>query len=143
MRAHTSSQRTLRVEQCSGTNSPSSFWIVNANLNANLNAKKSTTFSRKTALLPQATCSVRLTAGCFGKLNMTDKENSKYSLSSCQCKAGKQFLPLVILSNVEGSRGNETSLYMCHFTSFRSREIATLALAMTTTLSLEQNKTKK
>ena len=98
---------------------------------------------RKAALLPQATCSVRLTAGCFGKLNMTDKENSKYSLSSCQCKAGKQFLPLVILSNVEGSRGNETSLYMCHFTSFRSREIATLALAMTTTLSLEQNKTKK
>ena len=33
---------------------------------------------------------------------------------------------------VEGSRGNETSLYVCHFTSFRSREIATLTLAMTT-----------
>ena len=33
---------------------------------------------------------------------------------------------------VEGSRGNETSLYACHFTSFRSREIATLTLAMTT-----------
>ena len=32
---------------------------------------------------------------------------------------------------VEGSRGNETSLYVCHFTSFRSREIATLTLAMT------------
>ena len=27
MHAHTSSQRTLRVEQCSGTNSPSSFWL--------------------------------------------------------------------------------------------------------------------
>ena len=33
---------------------------------------------------------------------------------------------------VEGSRGNETSLYACHFTSFRYREIATLTLAMTT-----------
>ena len=32
---------------------------------------------------------------------------------------------------VEGSRGNETSLYACRFTSFRSREIATLTLAMT------------
>lgn len=40
MRAHTSSQRTLRVEQCSGTNSPSSFWIVYANVNANLNANR-------------------------------------------------------------------------------------------------------
>ena len=27
---------------------------------------------------------------------------------------------------VEGSRGNETSLYVCHFKSFRYREIATL-----------------
>ena len=33
---------------------------------------------------------------------------------------------------VEGSRGNETSLYACRFTSFRYREIATLTLAMTT-----------
>ena len=32
---------------------------------------------------------------------------------------------LVILSVVEGSRGNETSLYIRHFTSFRYREIAT------------------
>ena len=32
---------------------------------------------------------------------------------------------------VEGSRGNETSLYTRHLTSFRSREIATLTLAMT------------
>ena len=32
---------------------------------------------------------------------------------------------------VEGSRGNETTLYARHYTSFRYREIATLALAMT------------
>ena len=38
---------------------------------------------------------------------------------------------LVILSVVEESRGNETSLYTRHLTSFRSREIATLTLAMT------------
>ncbi len=31
----------------------------------------------------------------------------------------------VILSVVEESRGNETALYICHFTSFRYREIAT------------------
>ena len=32
---------------------------------------------------------------------------------------------------IEESRGNETSIYIRHFTSFRYREIATLALAMT------------
>ena len=34
-------------------------------------------------------------------------------------------LSFVILSVSEESRGNETSLYIRHFTSFRSREIAT------------------
>ena len=46
-------------------------------------------------------------------------------------KIGKSLILRVILSVVEESRGNETSLYTRHFSSFRSREIATLALAMT------------
>ena len=45
--------------------------------------------------------------------------------------SGKTQIFLVILSVSEESRGNETSLYTRHLTSFRSREIATLTLAMT------------
>ena len=42
---------------------------------------------------------------------------------------------------IEESRGNETALYIRHFTSFRYREIATLALAMTNMENLTQTVT--
>ena len=53
---------------------------------------------------------MRLTAGCFDKLNMTI-----WRITNIPCHSER----------IEESRGNETSLYLRHFTSFRSREIAT------------------
>ena len=53
---------------------------------------------------------MRLTAGCFDRLNMTIRR-----ITNIPCHSER----------IEESRGNEMSLYLRHCTSFRSREIAT------------------
>ena len=61
-------------------------------------------------------------------------------LLDCERKCEREKVCCIVIASrtychpelVEGSRGNETTLYKRHFTSFRYREIATLTLAMTT-----------